>query len=98
MDRVTKTQKAMKRSMLGTRLTEKKIKARIRRRTKEKMFPELARMKWNCAGHVVRYQDGRCNKSVHYSRLYLGHRRPAQNEERWWILEEDFYAVGCINA
>ena len=63
--KLTSTQRAMERLMLGVRLRDKKKASEIREQTKvEDIIKSIKKKKWQWVGHVCRRQDNRWTKKV----------------------------------
>lgn len=95
MDKITKTQRAMERSMLGVKLRDRKTNEWIRSKTKVKDAGEhAARLKWSFAGHNARLKDKRWNNEIQQWRPWLGKRHRGRPQMRW---ADDIKKIGGLH-
>lgn len=95
IEKLSRTQRAMERIMLGVKLKDKKRNSWIRMRTKvEDVTARAARLKWSFAGHTVRQSDNRWNTVIQRWRPYLGQRMRGRPQMRWY---DDFKRVAGLH-
>ena len=84
MHKLSVTQRAMERKMLGISLRDRMTNAWIREKTKvTDVAKKVASLKWNWAGHIARCQDSRWTKKILEWRPWTGRRGVGRPPMRW---------------